>query len=174
MRYLCTMEKIVNKVAESGLITLNLEDLLPDQNSIATFDLAPFLFKGMILREKDFREALPNHDWTVYENKQVAVFCTADAIIPMWAYMLIAVFMQKVHADVFFGTKEELIQNLLLKKVDHLNLSDYEDKRIVVKGCGDKEIFPGAYLSISAKLAPVVKSLMFGEPCSTVPIYKKK
>lgn len=168
------METIVNKIAESGIVTLNLESYLPAENSIAVFDLKPFLFKEMILREKDFREALPQHDWLQYEGKHVAITCSADAIIPMWAYMLVVTNLSGIAASVFSGTKEELINQLTVSTIEKIDAGEYEDKRVVIKGCGDIAIDPSAFIAISGKLRPVVKSLMYGEPCSTVPVYKKK
>lgn len=168
------METIVNKIAESGIVTLNLESYLPAENSIAVFDLKPFLFKEMILREKDFREALPQHDWAQYEGKNVAITCSADAIIPMWAYMLVVSNLSGIAASVFSGTKQELINQLSVNKIENIDAAEYEDKRVVIKGCGDIAIDPSAFIAISSQLRPVVKSLMYGEPCSTVPVYKKK
>lgn len=168
------METIVNKIAESGIVTLNLESYLPAEDSIAVFDLKPFLFKEMILREKDFREALPQHDWTQYEGKHVAITCSADAIIPMWAYMLVVSNLSGIAASVFSGTKQELVNQFAVSKIENIDAGEYEDKRVVIKGCGDIAIDPSAFIAISGKLRPVVKSLMYGEPCSTVPVYKKK
>ncbi len=168
------MEMIVNKVAESGLVTLNLEQFLPDENTYAGLDIAPFLFKGMILREKDFRAALPEVDWSLYENKQVAVFSSADAIIPMWAYMLIAVYLQKCNATAHFCNLEQLKEKLMLSNIDSYNVKQHQDGRVVVKGCGDVPLPESAFLKISERLIPLVKSMMYGEPCSTVPIYKKR
>ena len=167
-------EVLVNKVAESGIITISLEQFIPQEDNIVVFDIKPFLFKEMILREKDFRLALAAHDWEQYRDKQVAVTCTADAIIPMWAYMLISAALSPVASFVFSGTAAELTQQLILKNIEALNVAEYEDKRIVIKGCGDKVMPEGAYVAITSKLRPVVKSLMYGEPCSTVPVYKKK
>lgn len=168
------METIVNKVAESGILTLNLEHLLPDPETIAVFDIAPYLFKGMILREKDFRTALTDMDWTPYAQKNVAVHCSADAIIPMWAYMLIASWLHKCEATAFYGNEAQLKEQLLNRAIDALDMQVYTDARVVVKGCGDVPLPESAYLKVSARLLPLVKSLMYGEPCSTVPIYKKK
>ncbi len=166
------MEPIVNKVAESGLITLDLAPYLPDP--ISVFDLKPFLYMEMILKEKDYRAALQNHDWEQYSGKNVAVLCSADAIVPVWAYMLAATYLEPVAASVFFGTEEELTKKLLCDRINSIALDEYIDKRVVIKGCGDVAIPDAAYLAVTAHLRPVVKSLMYGEPCSTVPIYKKK
>ncbi|MDI9319111.1 MAG: DUF2480 family protein [Phycisphaerales bacterium] len=168
------METFVNKVAESGILTLDLTHYLPEQHTLASFDLKPFLFREMILREKDYREALKIHDWSVYENKQVHIFCSVDAIIPMWANMLAVVYLQPISDSVFFGTREELQHYLLINNIAQIDTTEYIDKRVVIKGCADVQIPAQGYVAISALLQPVVKSLMYGEPCSTVPIYKKK
>ncbi|MCU7550991.1 DUF2480 family protein [Chitinophagaceae bacterium LB-8] len=164
---------IENKVASSGLITLNLEDYLPNRD-IVTFDLKDFLFMELILKEKDYRETLKNKDWEEYRDQYVAVTCSADAIIPVWAYMLAVSYLQPVARDVYMGTMEEMQKHILLKNIDAIQTEDFEDQRVVVKGCGDKPIDNAAFAEITRILLPVVKSIMYGEPCSTVPIYKKK
>jgi hypothetical protein len=164
---------IVNKVAESGIITLNLEDYYP-KGDIAVFDLKEHLFMGLILKEKDFRAALLATDWQQFQNKNVAVTCSADAIIPVWAYMLVASYLQPVANEIFFGNEEALISGILQKNIDKIDTTAFTDKRIVLKGCGDVKIPDSAYLAMTAKLRPVAKSIMYGEPCSTVPVYKKK
>ena len=128
----------------------------------------------LILKEKDFREALKNHDWSVYQDKLVAVFCSTDAIIPMWAYMLIGSYLQPVAAGVVYGHPGQVKEKWLMEKIASINVHDYADKRVVIKGCGDEPIGEAAYLAITVKLRPVVKSIMYGEPCSTVPIYKQR
>jgi len=168
------METIVNKVAQSGIITLDLEGFLPEESSILSFDLKPFLFKEMILREKDFRTAIAAYDWSMFEGKNVAVFCSADAIIPMWAYMLIGILLEPYSTSVYFGTPDFVKNTLLLNNIQQIDNSIYQDKRLIIKGCGDYPLPEAAYIAITQKLKPVVKSLMYGEPCSTVPIYKKK
>jgi uncharacterized protein DUF2480 len=166
------METIVNKVAESGIITLDLAPfILSDE--IAVFDLKPFLFREMILKEKDYRAALLTYDWQQYEKKHVAVLCSADAIIPVWAYMLAVSYLQPVAASVYYGSADELTKLLIIQRINEINISEYEDKRVVIKGCGDTHIPEAAYVAVTERLRPVVKSLMYGEPCSTVPIYKK-
>lgn len=164
--------EIVNKVAESGIITLDLADFYPKQE-VKIFDLKNYLFMGLILKEKDYRAALQTTDWTVYENKNVCVVCSADAIIPMWAYMLAASYLQPFAANVVFGNENKLVEDLMSSEIATINIEDYIDKRVVIKGCGEQEIPASAYVAITSKLKPVVKSLMYGEPCSTVPIYKK-
>ncbi|HET9056692.1 MAG TPA: DUF2480 family protein [Chitinophagaceae bacterium] len=164
---------IVNKVAESSLITLNLEDYYPKNQSVL-FDIKNFLFMGLILKEKDFRDALLQVDWEQYKNKNVAVTCTADAIIPVWAYMLVAAYLQPVANEVVFGNEDFMHKALFLKNLAKINPNDFADKRIVVKGCGDLPVTEMAYVEITRILRPVAKSIMYGEPCSTVPIFKKK
>ncbi len=164
---------LINKVAESGIISLNLEDFYP-KGEIKTFDLKDFLYMGLILKEKDYRAALLTTDWEVYRDKYVAIMCSADAVIPMWANMLAVSYLQPVAKDLAFGDEKKLIETVLLKNIATLNLDEYTDKRIVVKGCGDVSIPETAYVEITNRLRPVVKSIMYGEPCSTVPIFKKK
>jgi len=166
-------DAIVNKVAESGLITLDLENYYPKEE-IAVFDLKDHLFMGLILKEKDFRAALQNIDWSQYQNKNVALTCSADAIIPMWAYMLVASYLRPFANETLFGNKETAIATLVLKNLSKISGEEFTDKRIVVKGCGDVQIPESAYVEITNKLRPFAKSIMYGEPCSTVPIYKKK
>lgn len=166
-------ESVINKVAESALTTINLEEYFPKE-PIVVFDLKPFLFRELILKEKDFREALKSHDWAQYEQKNVAITCSADAIIPMWAYMLVVVYMQPLAKQILFGTEKQLQEELLINNIRNIRPLDFEDRRIVVKGCGDLPISEAAYLEITKLLRPVAKSIMYGEPCSTVPIYKKK
>jgi len=166
-------ETIVNKVAESGLITLDLEEYYPKEE-IVVFDLKAHLFMGLILKEKDFRAALQNIDWSQYQSKNVALTCSADAIIPMWAYMLVASYLRPFANEIIFGNKETVISTLILKNLSKINGEEFTDKRIVVKGCGDVQIPESAYIEITNRLRPYAKSIMYGEPCSTVPIYKKK
>lgn len=166
-------EPIINKVAESGLITINLEDFLPAEEIVA-FDLQPLLFMGMILKEKDFRAALTNISWDQYKDKNVAIYCSADAVIPVWAYMLVASNLQPFAKDIVMGNPERTQAQLLLKNIDMMDTTPYSDQRIVVKGCGEIPIGEDAYMEITKKLRPLVKSIMYGEPCSTVPVYKKK
>lgn len=166
-------ETIVNKVAESGLITINLEAFYP-KGDVVGFDLKAYLFMELILKEKEFRAALKEIDWSTYTSKHVAVYCSTDAIIPVWAYMLVASYLQPFAATVVFGNKEQLIDQVMLAAIAAIDASVYTDKRVVIKGCGDIAIGPAAYVAITNKLLPYVKSIMYGEPCSTVPIYKKR
>ena len=166
-------DPIVNKVAESGIITLNLEEYYP-KGEIVTFDLKDFLFMGLILKEKDFRAALLTQDWQQYQDKNVAINCSADAIIPVWAYMLVASYLQPIADKVVFGNEKELIQQAILQNISGIHAEKFLDKRIVVKGCGDLDIPDAAYVAITGKLRPFAKSIMYGEPCSTVPVHKRK
>lgn len=167
-------EIFVNKVAESGIISIDLEEYISNE-PIKIFDLKEYLFMGLILKEKDFRAALLITDWSVYSNCSVGITCSADAIIPMWAYMLVTSYLQPVANFVSIGNetvvKEQLFLNNIYQKI---NANDYTDKRVVIKGCGENPIPEAAYVAVTHKLRPVVKSIMYGEPCSTVPIYKKK
>jgi hypothetical protein len=166
------MESIINKVAESGIITLNLEDFLP--KDVVIFDLKQFLFMELILKEKDYRAALLEHDWNQYQDKNMILTCSADAIIPVWAYMLAANYLQPVARRIAMGSIDQAQKEMLLENINQMDNSPYIDKRMVIKGCGDIAIPDEAYAMITIKLKPVVKSIMYGEPCSTVPIYKKK
>jgi hypothetical protein len=166
-------EEIINKVALSPLVTIDLEVFYPKEE-VVLFDLKPHLFMELILKEKDFRQALQSHDWSQYQDKVVAVTCTTDAVIPMWAYMLVASYLQPVAKNIVFGDEQSAIKELLLRNIGNINIAEFDDKRVVIKGCGDLPIGEYAYLEITKKLRPVVKSIMYGEPCSTVPIYKKK
>lgn len=163
---------IVNRVAESGIVTLNLEDYYPNADSCVVFDLKGFLFREMILKEKDFREALKQHDWSQYNQKNVAIICSADAVIQLWAYMLITAYLQPHAATIVVGTPKMLEDTLWLRNLAGIDAEKYRNQRVVIKGCGDKPTPAIAYAEITRILCPVVKSLMYGEPCSTVPIYK--
>ena len=166
-------DTLINKVTESALVTINLEDYYPKEN-IVVFDLKDYLFMGLILKEKDFREALKNLDLAPFKGKLVTVTCSADAVIPMWAYMLVASYLQPVASEVFFGNEEDVKNQLLLKNIAQIPAEEFTDKRIVIKGCGELPVGEAAYLSATKLLRPLAKSIMYGEPCSTVPIFKRK
>jgi hypothetical protein len=166
-------EPFVNKVAESGIITLNLEDYFPKEE-VVVFDMKDHLFMGLILKEKDFREALKTLDTIIYENKVVALTCSADAVIPMWAYMLVASLLQPIASEIIFGTEAYAKENMLLRNIETIDTTAYNDARMVIKGCGELPIGEVAYIAITKRLRPVAKSIMYGEPCSTVPVFKKK
>ena len=165
-------EPFVNKVAESGLITLDLETYYP-KGDTAVFDLKEHLFMGMILKEKDFREALKNLDWSVYTNKNVALTCSVDAVIPVWAWMLVVTYLQPIAKEIVMGDEKELHKNLFLKNLSAIDVNGFADKKVVIKGCGETPIGDYVYMEITKLLRPVAKSIMYGEPCSTVPVFKK-
>ena len=165
-------EEIINKISQSELLTLDPEQFYPKEN-IRIFDLKPFLFMELILKEKDFRAALQDKDWSLFSQALVGVYCSADAVIPVWAYMLVASYLQPFARAVFLGDEKTVLQQWITDRIRELNLEDYRDKRIVIKGCGDKGIGDFAYLELTKLLRPVAKSIMYGEPCSTVPIFKK-
>ena len=167
------MELIKNKVAESGIITLDLEQFIPKEETLALFDLKPFLFREMILREKDYRTALTTYNWSQYAGRHTGIICSVDAIVPMWAFMLAASYLAPVASSVHYGDKAVVKKALIAAQIAAIDVAAYEDKRIVLKGCGEVPIPQDAYVAATAKLRPVVKSIMYGEPCSTVPIYKK-
>ncbi len=164
---------IINKVAQSGLITLDLEKFFPSEE-VVFFDLKNYLFMDLILKEREYREALKNVEWKKFEGKNVAIGCTTDAIIPLWAYMLAVTYLQEFASDIVFSDETQMINTLLLKNIQKINAEEFEGKRVVVKGCGDKKIPESAYVEVTKILYPVAKSIMFGEPCSTVPIFKRK
>lgn len=166
-------EPIINRVSESGLITLDPENYFP-RGETAVFDMKDHLFMGMILKEKDFREALKNLDLSVYKDKNVALTCSADAIIPVWAWMLAASYLQPVAKEIVMGDEKELQRNLFLKNITAIDVNEFNDKRVVIKGCGETPIGDYVYMELTKLLRPVAKSIMYGEPCSTVPVYKKK
>jgi hypothetical protein len=167
------MSELVNKVAESGLITLDLEVYYP-QDEILSFDLTEHLFMGQILKEKDFRASLQSLDWSVFQGKTVALYCSADAIIPLWAYMLVTSYLKPYAKRVLSGTPEEARKQLFIDNIRSLDPTQFSGSRVVVKGCGDTQLGEYAFVEITSLLQPVVKSLMYGEPCSTVPVYKLK
>lgn len=165
-------ELFKNKVAESGIITLNLEDYYP-KDEVVVFDMKDYLFMGLILKEKDFREALKNLNTGIYSGKTVSLTCSADAVIPMWAYMLAASAIEPVANEVIFGSKETVQNKVLVKNIGSINADEYKDQRVVIKGCGELPVSEEAYIEITKKLRPIARSIMYGEPCSTVPVYKK-
>ena len=163
---------IENKIANSGLNTLDLEKMIP--SNIALFDIKDYLFRGLILKEKDFREALKTIDWSIYQNQHTGIFCSTDAIIPMWAYMLVVSYLQPVASAVYQGSAAEFRKQLFLNRLSTIDATEFDDKRVVIKGCGDQPIGEYAYFEITRILLPHAKSIMYGEPCSTVPVFKKR
>jgi hypothetical protein len=166
-------ENIINKVAQSGLVTLDPAQFYAPGERVV-YDIKDNLFHGLMLREKDFREFVKTHEWAQYQDKNVAITCTADAIVPAWAYMLLANRLAPYARQVVFGDAGVLETVLFVKEVAALDVEQYRDQRVVIKGCGDVPVPVSAYVELTQKLTPVAKSLMFGEPCSTVPIYKRK
>lgn len=163
---------LVNRVAASGLITIDLEQYFPT-TPLVVFDLKDYLFMELILKEKDFREAIKEHDWSQYQDKILLVYCSTDAIIPLWSYMLVASSAAPFAKDIYQGTKEAYYQSAYEKIIEELAIEKYAEQRIVIKGCSDVHVPKAAYLKLTQRLRPIAKSIMFGEPCSTVPIYKK-
>lgn len=165
-------DQLINRVAQSGIMTFNLENHYT-QGERKVLDIRDSLFMGMILKEKDFREWIKNLDWEQYRNACVAVTCSVDAIVPTWAYMLVAAKLNGVAAFYVFGNPETLETALYVDALSRVNPEELRDKRVVIKGCGDLPVPASAYVEISRLLLPVVKSLMYGEPCSTVPVFKR-
>lgn len=166
-------DEIINKVANSGLITIDLKDFYSPGERVL-LDIKPWLYNELVLKEKDFRDYLSQHNWDQYKDKFVAVCCSSEAIIPTWAYMLVAINLQDVANKIVFGNLENLETVLIDEAISRVDFSVFKDARVVIKGCGEINIPNHAFLLISAKLKPIVKSMMYGEPCSTVPLYKRK
>lgn len=167
-------DQIVNKVKQSKkLVTLDLQQYF-DETPIVEFDLKDYLFKGLILKEKDFREQLENHNWEQYTDSYLAVYCSSDAIISKWAYMLVAQHAAPYAKDVFKGEKEQLLYELYRRKLENVSWEDYAGKFVILKGCSSKEkpVPESVYLYATNKLVPHVKKLMYGEACSNVPVYR--
>lgn len=165
-------EEIINRVANSKLITFNLEDYYPKGERVL-FDVKDWLLEGFVLRESEFREQAKNHDWSQYEGKFIALTCSTDAIIPAWAYMLLSTYLQPYAEKVITGDLETLETVLYTEVIQKLEVSELQDKAVIVKGCSQKPVPKNAYLLLIQKLQPLVKSLMYGEACSAVPLYKK-
>ena len=165
--------EIINKVSNSQLITIDLTDYAP-KVSVKELDIKDFLFKGIILKEKEFRVNLKEFDFSAYTNKTVALNCSTDAIVPMWAFMLITSYLNNIASEIYFGTKEEVFQKKFSDNIDSIDASEFEGKKVIVKGCGEIPLTEALYIAITKKLQNTVSSLMFGEACSAVPVFKKK
>lgn len=165
-------DTIINKVQQSGLITIDLEEYYHTGEKVL-FDIKEYLYEGIILKEKDFREFLKGHNWEQYAGKNVAITCSVDAIIPTWAYMLVATKLKPVANLTIFGSLKELHSKIFSDAINKINASDYIQAKVVIKGCGKLEVPVSAYVELTNKLLPVVSSIMYGEPCSTVPVYKQ-
>ena len=166
-------KEIVNRVQKSGLITLEMKSFYGDQERVL-LDIKHWLYEGLILKEKTFRTHLKNHDWSIYKNKFVGVYCSEDTIIPVWAFMLVSTYLNQFTPHVYLANKEELEKHIFQINIQQLNIDDYVNKRVLIKGCSQTYIPETSYIEISKKLIDVVKSLMFGEACSNVPLFKKK
>lgn len=167
------MDEIINKVAKSPLVTIDLEDFYPEGKRMV-FDLKDFLYEELILREKDFREQLKNHDWTVYKDAYVAMDCSTDAIVPSWAFLLAATHLQPYAKKIVKGNLVDLETALYREIISNWDVSQYENKKVIVKGCSKKPVPDAAYVQLIEKIQPHIQSLMYGEACSTVPLLKKK
>lgn len=165
-------EEIINKVANSGIVTIDLEEFYP-KGERKLIDIKDQLFQELILREKDFREFIKTYEWQQYKDCFVAITCSADAIVPTWAYMLLTLALKPYATKIVFGNLEQLESIVFNEKLQSLKIEDYKDARVVIKGCGSLPVPTNAYVQLTAILQPHVKSLMYGEPCSTVPLYKK-
>lgn len=166
-------EEIVNRVANSGLVTFDLEEYYHLGERVV-LDIKNWLFNEMILKEKDFRGYIREHDWSQYKDKNVAMVCSVDAIVPTWAYMLIATKLSPYANAVIHGDMNSLELYLFAQALSKVNLNEYQDTKVVVKGCGNLPVPPSAYVEITNLFTPVASSIMYGEPCSTVPLYKRK
>jgi len=167
------MEKeIVNRVSSSSLVSIDLEGFYTPGERVL-FDMKDCLFEGMILREKDFRDFIKAHNWSQYQGKLVAITSSVEAIIPTWAYMLLSVALQPYAGKVFFGSLSELESHLFQNALLRVDWEQYRDAKVVIKGCSKVEVPASAYVEVTNYLRPLVSSIMYGEPCSTVPLYKR-
>ncbi len=165
-------DAIINKVQQSGLVTIDLEEYYHTGEKVL-FDIKDYLYEGIILKEKDFRTFLKDHNWEQYAGKNVAITCSVDAIIPTWAYMLVATKLKSAANLIIFGTIKDLHAKIFSEAISKINALDYTQSKVVIKGCGKLEVPVSAYVELTNKLLPVVSSIMYGEPCSTVPVYKQ-
>lgn len=165
--------EIINRVANSPLVTFDLEELYTPGERIL-FDIKSLLFQELILREKDFRDFIKAHDWSQYTNKHVAITCSADAVVPTWAYMLLTASLQPYASSVIFGSLQDLEITLFKNALDKVEWKKFNNSKVVIKGCSNVEVPISSYVEVTNRLRPVASSIMFGEPCSTVPLFKKK
>jgi len=166
-------DEIINRVASSKLVTIDLEDFYPEGKRVL-FDIKDWLFEGFVLREKDFRNQIAEFDWSQYQDKYVALTCSTDAIIPGWAYMLLSIQLEPYAKKIVIGTLDNLETSIYQDIINALNVSEFKDKPIIIKGCSNKPVPQNAYIMLSNKLKPIAKSIMYGEACSSVPLFKKK
>lgn len=163
---------LVNRVANSGLVNINLEDYYPEA-ALVTFDLKDYLFKELILKEKDFREAMKALDWEQFQDKTLLVYCSNDAIIPVWAFMLVSAYASPYAKEIYQGDQSAYLTDYYQRIIQEMDTTMHEGKRIVIKGCSNRPVPPAAYMALTAALRPFAQSIMYGEPCSTVPIFKR-
>ncbi len=166
-------EKIINRVTNSKLITLNLEDYYPNGDRVL-FDIKDWLFEGFVLREKEFRNQVSEFNWSQYQDSYVALICSTDAIIPAWAFMLLSINLEPFVKKIIIGNLETLETSIYQDIINQLNVSEYKDKPIIIKGCSKKPVPQNAYIMLATKLKPIARSIMYGEACSSVPLYKNK
>jgi hypothetical protein len=167
------MNEIINRVASSPILSVNMEEFYPQEERVV-FDMKHFLFQELILREKDFRQALKEWDWSQYSHKWVAVVCSADAIVPTWAFMLVCTYLENTAKGYVIGSLENLEQHIAETALSQIDSEEYKDRPVVIKGCSKFPIPLFAYGRLVSMIQGKAKSLMFGEPCSTVPLYKKQ
>ena len=165
-------QPIVNRVAKSKIQTFDLEKIYPEGERVA-LDISQWLYKGFVVKEKEFRESLKNHNWEQYQDQFIALYCSNDAIVPEWAYMLITTHLKDYAQKIIYGSLHELELMLFNDVIHQIDPEEYRDKPVIIKGCSEKSIPQNAYIQLVQKLQPVVKSMMFGEACSSVPLYKK-
>lgn len=168
-----TPDPIINKVAQKNIITIDLADFFPKETELAVIDMKDYLFKGLILREADFRDQVKNTDWSVYKDKYVVLHSSADAIIPMWAYMVLSAELAPYAKDIATAAPGHASDVFLYRAIEKIDPAQYEGQRVVIKGCGDRQIDAAAFVYITQKLANTARALMYGEPCSMVPVYKR-
>ena len=166
-------DEIINRVANSGLITIDLADYAPNLE-ILELDLKQFLFEGQILKEKAFRSSIKNFDFSKYKNKTTAILCSSNCIIPMWAFMLVTAYLNNIASEIYFGERNNVFQQCFLNNINAIEAKKFKNKKVIVKGCGQIPVSESIYIAITKKLNGPVSSLMFGEACSAVPVYKKK
>ncbi len=166
-------DEIINRVANSKLITIDLEDYYPEGQRVL-LDIKNWLFKGFVLREKDFRHQVSEFDWTQYQDNYVALTCSSDAIIPGWAYMLLSIYLEPYAKKIVIGDLETLETSIYQDILNELDVTEFKDKPIIVKGCSKKPVPQNAYIMLTNKLKPFAKSIMYGEACSSVPLYKNE
>lgn len=166
-------EEIVNRVANSKLVVIDLEDYYPTGKRIL-FDIKDWLFEGFVLREKDFRSQVALHDWSQYQDAYVALMCSSDAIVPAWAFMLLTINLEPYAKKIIIGNLEQLETSIYQTIIENLDVAPFKDKPLIIKGCSKKPVPANAYILLSQKLKPIAQSIMYGEACSSVPLYKRK